>query len=306
MKIERNVFVKDVVVVLFILGLIFIIILPLLGRFREMGVCRIQCASVLNGISKSMVLYANDNRGAYPYVGPKDNIHMTFGMGLYNEPGKLDTYPRWVDPEFNDWEQQATVGASLYLLIKYTDLVPKMFICPSSDDDPIKLEPAMMTRRRIFPDGPPVETYCDLNDFPSMRNLSYSYNDPWKNPIDDSANSGLAVLADKSPAFDTETGIRNLAAGDFPAPQVGDRAMDWCSTKHKSQYGNSLNHNGECQNVGYADTHVKKEETPLVGIEEDNIFTRWHRTGENEQWDIIIGRWDQGHAEDFFDSYLGN
>jgi len=287
-------------IVLFLL-IAFLIIYPSLPHHHGDWSPRIQCASQLSGIGKAIALYQNEYRDQNPVVWGEKEVKGTFGMRLYNMAGG-SSITRWADPNFDDWENQPTVGGCLYLLIKYEDLDPHMFVCPTAPDDKeMLIEDAIEVAKEH---GWEVDSWYDLNDFQSMANLSYSYNDPWKAPLDANAGANLALVADKSNAYDTENGECNLKAGSFP---IQNKDGTWDDNEGSNpQHGNSRNHGKEVQNVLFADTHVEKHNTPTVGVYKDHIYTHWSGGEESTDTEKMIGRWDKGHAVKKEDSYLGN
>jgi hypothetical protein len=152
-------------------------------------------------------------------------------------------------------------------------------------------------------------------------------NDPWGNPLNASRDSGMAYLADKSNKFD------NPFTGDF-SPRFPEKSPNWHPKNnaywhdeanfkaHNEAHGNSNNHGSEVQNVLYAGGHVERHETPLVGLNEDNIYTAWPKPKPNQnpkpsleptptKEQKMLGIWGSGiysgpkhtHKND---SYLGN
>lgn len=293
----------ELIVVICIMMCLFVFVMLILPK-RHHGEMskRVQCGSQLRGIGQAIALYQNDYRDLNPVVWSKDAPISQFGTGLYNQAYETRR-ARWANKEFAGWDQEPTIGGCLWLLVKYEDIVPKMFLCPSDDTaEEMDIEDAMEFAAQK--DYPMVESWEDLSDFQSMVNLSYSYNDPWMALLDVSASSGLVLMADKNPAYNTETGVRNAAAGDFPIP--GEK-MDWTDIDGSNfQHGNTPNHSSEVQNVLFADMHVKKHEKPTVGIAEDNIYTYWSGGENSTDEQKTIGRWDQNHAVTKEDSYLGN
>ncbi|MBN2210403.1 MAG: hypothetical protein JW709_03325 [Sedimentisphaerales bacterium] len=290
----------EVLIIGVVILLLALILLPILSRSRSMAK-RQTCQNNLHTIANYFHLYNCDYKCQNPIIW-SDAVRSDaqFGMGLYNAPGAT-TYTRWVDPDFRQfgkrilpalekWNQEPTAGGCLYLLIVYEDAQPKEFLCPA---DPLAVESnlalAVSTCQNngwLVPEG-----WNDLNDFHSMANLSYAYNDPWAAPLDDSATSALVLLADRNPAYATVIGSITPQAG--AAPDGSSRA------------GNSPNHRSTGQNVLFADHHAQWCPTPLVGIQEDNIYTHWD-IPDRDKADKHIGRWDRGHAQDLMDSYLGN
>ena len=328
----------ELLVVIGIIALLVSILMPALGRARELAK-RIQCASQINGIGKAIMMYQNEYRDSNPKAWRSNNANWGFGGAggtntMYNSPGGVDT-TYWCDTTMKPGIiNNQTVGQCLYLLVKHEDVDPKMFICPSADDIAMTLEDAIAEAPQAD-----VSEWDDLNDFQCCSNLSYSYNDPWNRLLDSSASASLVLMADKSPAFDAsddsaERGfIFNTASGG--RPKTGDDAAvgtdsftgAWDDSplpaapgEVNTQHGNSKNHAAECQNVLFADTHVKKYATPCTGVNEDNIYTYSSQTMSSliDPYAIyMIGEWgaggsDQGDMYDTAlpasdkDSYLGN
>ena len=147
------------------------------------------------------------------------------------------------------------------MLVKYEQAHPREFICPGAPDDrEMEWEDAVKVALK---NGWSVGDWDDLSDFQSLRNLSYSYHDPWLSPTRAESNRSMAVIADKSNAYDTATGARNVSAGDFP---VQNKDGSWDDDKGKNQqHGNSRNHQTESQNVLFAGLEVKIWTRPTLG-----------------------------------------
>ena len=288
-----------------LMGLMVAVLMPALGRAREMAK-RVQCASQLRGLGNATTMYNSDYDGYNPIPWTDKVKKAGFGTGWYNQPG-MSTHTRWIDTNWKEsnWDQQPTVGGCLYLLVKWEDVAPKAFVCPSArNDEEMDFESALTM-------NPAVEDWSDLNDFRSGYNLSYSMNDPWGNPLHSSSDSGIAYMADKSNKFDT---------GDFRVrPNTGDHPHydmtrfwtdDGDISAGNEAHGNSNNHNTEAQNVLYAGGHVERYEIPTVGLGEDNIYTAWPNPRPTKE-QKMLGIWGSGifvgsqhtHRND---SYLGN
>lgn len=307
----------ELLVVIAIIALLVSILMPALGRAREMAK-RVQCSTQLRGIGQGIALYQNDNNDSNPGVGDPSDSRSYFGSGKYEEASD-DWSSRnraWIDGW--DWKVKPMfVGSNLYLLIKHEDLVPKMFLCPSDNKaEEMELQDAILQNDR-------VEGWEDLRDFRSMVNLSYSYNDPFSQLLDASASSALVLLADMNPRFDTDTGVVDPDVNsDTPESIINgvladDDLFDWTDDDgdNKNQ-GNSNNHATEIQNVLFADSHVKKHDDPLAGVAEDNIYTYWSPV--TVPMDVLgraAGLWDtssgpqesgDGGAVNENDTYVGN
>jgi prepilin-type N-terminal cleavage/methylation domain-containing protein len=302
----------ELLVVIGIIALLVSILMPALGRARELAK-QIQCSSQQNGIGKAIKLYQNDFGDRSPRPWKQNSATWGFGgsgSGTgYNAMTNISKI-RWANTNWSNWEVIQTVGGCLYLLVRYEDVDPKAFVCPSADNDiPMTLEDAMSLDNTIT-------GWTELNDFPNDYSLSYSFNDPWFRDLDASDSGSLILMADKSPAYDYNDG-QNPGNGFLPRPEAGgapatgdnanvglidnngnslfngtwnDDPLPGAATPNV-QHGNSKNHATECQNVLFNDTHVKKVQTPCVGIREDNIYTMWFPRAGTEQGMLMIGMW---------------
>jgi hypothetical protein len=93
----------------------------------------------------------------------------------------------------------------------------------------------------------------------------------------------MPVNADKGPYFfagETHSGTNTVA--DALSSQGAPVASDFASgsfedvvkaSSDKWRRFNSTNHNGEGQNVLYIDSHVEFQKKPIVGVNNDNIYT---------------------------------
>jgi len=302
MKNQNAFTLAELVVVLAVLALLLLLasfLLPSHGC-RELAP-HVQCAANLAGLGKAIAVYQADFKESNPVVfGPENKG--SFGMGLYNEPYKNNN-TRWVDPDFKDWDSQPTVGGCLFLLVKYVDVTPEVFLCPMVKETiELTLDTANMACKEKGLPSP--KSWMDVNDFQSLANLSYSYNDPWKALMNSASPPTAVMMADKNPAYTTVTGVPNPQSGDSP---LHTSKGGWDDDKRRNpRAGNSPNHNYEVQNVLFTDTHVKKCNTPTVGIDKDNIYTYWPDGENTANEKKPFGRWDKNHAAAVSDSYLGN
>ncbi len=296
MKLSKGLTLMELIVVFIIIVLIMVFLMPIHygTRSRELAK-RVQCQSNLSAIGRSIAMYQNEFNDKLPRPWIENNG--SFGSGLYN---KTDEYKitRFLNLDWNDYENVQTVGLCLYLLVKNEGTDPKSFLCPSAqNDEEMSLEAISnwAWKNREWK----IEFWRDMNDFKSLYNLSYSYHDPWSTyelQIDS------PLIADKSNAYDTEIGVRNSLAGDFP---IQNQDETWVDNGKNPQHGNSKNHNGECQNVLYMNSSVKRGFTPLMGIGGENIYTYWSGDQTTDRYKFI-GRWNKGHSQARSDSYLGN
>ena len=254
---------------------------------------------MLRGIGNATEMYLNDYDGKFPIVWTDKVIKAGFGTGWYNAKGE-NKYTRWIDSEWKDWDNQPTVGGCLFLLVKYESIAPFAFTCPSDENwEKMDFELAKTLH-------PNFQDWSDAYDFQNGYNLSYSMNDPWGNPLDASSPKDMPFLADQNNKFDTETFSERPFTGSCPNY---NRTGYWTDKKDKSGsdegHGNSNNHDTEGQNVLFVGGYVNRFETPTVGIDGDNIYTRWDESVNPV--DKEIGKWGKGiFSADVKDAYLGN
>jgi prepilin-type processing-associated H-X9-DG protein len=103
------------------------------------------------------------------------------------------------------------------------------------------------------------EKNTDFSNFPAKKNLSYSYANSYgeekENPFTFNLPAEFVIAGDMNPGGKE---LFNIAA---PAANV------------KSTVGNSANHQSEGGNFLFADGHVEFDNTPLVGVNHDNVYT---------------------------------
>ena len=288
----------ELLVVIGIIALLVSILMPALSRAKELAK-RTVCSTNLKGMGTATAIYMNDNKGSAMKAW-RTNLNTQYsGFGITNvynaAPG--GTKGRYADMNFDINGTAQTAGNCLYLLVRYADMTPKSFVCPSSGDVDMNLQDAIA---RVAT----VEDWSDCIDFDSGENLSYSYNDPWNRLLDDSSSASLVLAADKSFVFDTPTLTLSTDSMALPAPMplgVGTydytewEQWDWTESLFENNdppsqnSGNSMNHQREMQNVLFADAHVKGSQHPCVGVSEDNIYS--YQDSARGVGPVHIGTW---------------
>jgi len=208
---------------------------------------RVRCASNLRQIGQAILLYSNDNKGAYPRtrVSPGPDRKPTWGTGA---PATQPTDPN--GPADND------VTAALFLLLRTQDITSEVFTCPSSNAE--KDDYGGGTNAPI--------NRSNFSDY--KKNLSYSYQNPY--PSDDAIKRGFKL--------DNSVGAEFAVAADInPGTSgTGDNVLNITpnSSASEARQGNTNNHEKDGQNILYGDGHVAWESNPFVGVNRDNIYTR--------------------------------
>ena len=246
----RGLTLVDVCIVLVMCAILFGVVVPtFIGRSREQG-NRVKCASNLRQIGQGIQMYANENKGNFP-------------RALYDGVGGTPTEytaPLFGNPFLPGGPGPNDVTAALFLLLRTQDLTSEVFVCPSSQCDRWDYAGRQVTA---------------VSNFPSRQYLSYSYVNPYPTPevvakgfkLNYTLTSDFAIAADMNPG----------------APAVVTAAPNW--SKKQMATANSRNHNGDGQNVLYADGHVEFQNTPFCGMQRfpargagptgfrDNVYT---------------------------------
>jgi type II secretion system protein G len=161
------------------------------------------------------------------------------------------------------------VTASLYLALRTQDINSNCFVCPSSSAIP-------------WTYGGKPKTKDDQSNFPSREVLSYSYACPF---------GGKAAAGEGWRFNASSLGADNPLVSDMNPG--GDALLKTPYTAKPAELKkvNSLNHQGEGQNVAYADGHVEWQKTPYCGAPlndgkgnvlpmKDNLYTFGHPTND--------------------------
>jgi prepilin-type N-terminal cleavage/methylation domain-containing protein/prepilin-type processing-associated H-X9-DG protein len=251
----------ELLVVIGIIALLISILLPSLNRARETA-NRVKCAANLRSIGQSMLLYSNENKGAYPrtfYSAPSSG-------GL--TPDCTSNGSTGTDPFVAGSGVPAnSVPASLFLLLRNEDIGPAVFVCPSSNNTP---DPFHNTSGS----GTLTAGYCANFDTPLNVYLSYSYACPFADTT--AVGAGFKMNSSIDPTYaiasDINCGTTGGTMDNVALPIIG-------SPSSTMRWANSNNHGKDGQNVLFADGHVEFDNNPFVGMQQDNIFVRNVNTG---------------------------
>jgi prepilin-type N-terminal cleavage/methylation domain-containing protein/prepilin-type processing-associated H-X9-DG protein len=263
----------ELLVVIGIIALLISILLPSLNRAREQA-NRIKCASNLRQIGQSIQIYANENKGQFPRTLSTVGGALSLTNNGRNADGSFP--PAMGAPVANN------VPASFFLILKTGDITSEVFICPSSQGErayqgvDINGTGAMAGYSNWQTGGPDTDTAA-VGGPNFATNLSYGYTCPFPSTtaqafgfkLNYTLSSDFAIAADMSAGTTGGT-----------SPNVDNVQVAHDAARLNMNNANSNNHNGDGQNVLYADGHVDWNATvycgaprPLTGTPRDNIYT---------------------------------
>jgi prepilin-type processing-associated H-X9-DG protein len=253
----------ELLVVIGIIALLISILLPSLNRARETA-NRVKCAANLKAIGNSLLMYSNDNKGAYPrtmYSQGTYPLVPTWGTGATSSnPFSTGPAPN-ARPENND------ITAAIFLLLTTQDITGDSFVCPSSSSDKWDFGGGSNT----------ASNWSNWNSTDTTKHLSYSYQNPYGDTpavnsgfrLNSNVGADFAVFADINPGT-------IISYDGLGGPSISDNVIEPTQKSNASfqNKANSNNHDKAGQNVLFGDGHVDWVQTAFCGIGSDNIYTR--------------------------------
>jgi len=248
----------ELLVVIAIIALLMGILMPALSRVRQLAF-RLTCGTNLSGIGKAMMLYANDYQDELPRAGGRSTTwgavqdwtaasrNQAFGLAADGSGGR------------------ATISSCFYLLIKYTEVTPKSFICKGdAGTTEFKLSDLTTAVGSNF-------ELIDAWDFgpatEALKHCSYSYHMPFGlYALTVSSEPAFAVAADRNPF------LKSPAAEAKTLSVFKPDLTGFGGTSDTAKEGNAIAHQLDGQNVMFLDTHVAFEKRPYCSVEDDNIY----------------------------------
>lgn len=275
----------ELLVVIAIIAMLMGILMPALARVREMA-RRLVCATNLSGIGKSMFLiYATDNDEQYPVAGDIGVGWSSNGYILDWKGGSTPGNPvslRHLAYGIDD----VTISSSLFLLVKYSDVTTKQFICKGdkgAEDFQYSTEYMASNMLDIF------EAW-DFGAEPG-RHCSYAYHMPYVGMVSGTevmfalkteSSPESPVCSDRNPYLDENATGNPVRTGYLDGYDKKGEPPDVIDGKYvdRDRTGNCAAHQRKGQNVLFNDSHVNFEQFPVVGIANDHIWKYWPMTRE--------------------------
>ncbi len=219
---------------------------------------RMVCGTNLSRIGKAMLIYANDYEDEFPRAGGRNSVWSP--NVTWDAIDRVRAYSLAADGSGG----KATISSSLYLLVKYAEVMPKSFVC-NKDTGTTEFKLSDYPNRNTA-----VEELVSAWDFgpEPWKHCSYSYHIPYGlYALTSSCEPGMAVAADRNPWIASPAAkAKNFSSFKPDMPP-------WNGTAEQARYGNSVAHKGDGQSVLFMDMHVDFEKRPYCGINDDNIYT---------------------------------
>lgn len=254
----------ELLVVVAIIALLIAILLPSIGRAKEMA-NRTACTANITGVLKACIVYASDNGDAYPLtVGAGTNPVTTYATGANPAPIFTATNLDGVFAGTTAGSMYAGTGtslnvpqANLWILALKGSISSKSLLCksdPYADSAGSPLNNAT-NQYYAYPSKPTQNSYSIAYPWNTGSVGAATY---WRN----NSESGIALMSDMA--------VRNSGRsfGSGATPPTGKDL-------------NSGNHNGEGQNVGYGDCHSEwtRDPSKAGANTDDSIFHYGPATG---------------------------
>jgi len=272
----------ELLVVIGIIALLISILLPSLSRAREQA-NRIKCGSNLRQIALAAIIYAGENRSRFPRTYHRP------GTGLLNDnkggKGNSPTANPFsiADPAGPVGENN--VGASLYLLLRNSDLTPEVFQCPSN----------------TFAERIDAATVQEFSNFPSPMRKYNSYSYAAQFPNNAAMNNGwkydLTVGPDYPIAADLNPGKGGVVFDGSASGNQDVTSVAWNDAKRDMVRANSNNHANQGQQVAYVDGHVEWADNPFVGPQKSGRAWRDNIYANTANVDQATGKGGRPHGQ---------
>ncbi len=211
-----------------------------------------------------MLVYANDYHGVLPRAGGPASTWK--GPVIWNAVDANTAYG------VSTGEGRATISSCLYLLVKYLQVPPRMFVCPADE----RTKEFGIAEETGVPADFRLTDAWEFGTHPTNK-CSYAYHLPFgQYGLTTSRDPNLVVAADRNPWIVSpaaDAGVFNAFIPDV-APYSG--------TVETARMGNAVSHHTDGQNVLFLDGRVTFENRSFCGLDNDNIYTRSTNVSEGD------------------------
>lgn len=274
----------ELLVVIAIIALLMSILMPALAQVRRLAQ-RIMCGTHLSAIGKAMLVYSQDNESDFPRSGGR--LSEWGGQGkIYDWKAIASgTTPAQTMAFQGSTGADATITSCFFLLVKYSDGVPKIFNC-AGDLGSYIFKLSDCTAGNVPEDIKDAWDFGDNTEgtYWPGEYVSYSYHLPftWLDgdkrrcyALTSSDSSASPLCADRNPYLDKNANDYIDGANGEDERPLFDPDRDGFVDADKVR--NSAAHQREGQNVLYVDGHVEFEKAPNCGIQNDLIWLPWDK-----------------------------
>lgn len=241
-----------------------VIVMQMLARRRSYAT-RIFCGSNLARIGKAVLIYANDYEDEFPRAGGPGS-RWTGRISDWTARDRFRAYGLASDGSGG----QVSVTASLYLLVKYGEIKPHLFICVGAKGTREKgIAEFTLGTYPVSDRSAELIDFWDFGPNPT-RHVSYAYHMVYgSHKLSTSCNPGMAVAADRNPWMDSPSAkAKDFSRFKPDMPPSG-------GSVEEGRYGNTFLHHQDGQSVLFVDAHVEFAKRPWCSFEDDNIYTSW-------------------------------
>ncbi|MHC4636981.1 MAG: type II secretion system protein [Planctomycetota bacterium] len=294
----------ELLVVIAIIALLMAILMPTLSRVRLMAQ-KLVCGTHQTGIIKACITYATDDIGndfpiapiKRPMWSPDGSIPdyaAVFNSGL---PVAWEAFG--YDPLFDDSGTPVearpylpvTVSSSLYLLVKYMNVSPEIFICKGDKNATVyEVDPTLnLSASDVWDFGPGTAGAGGSTG----DHISYSYHMPYANMyfpaqndprragfrVMDYTGDSFPLLGDRNPFLDRncpENSQADITADtdfnvDLPRG-TNNRSNNFDDDERNLSFAHRKL---DGHNITYKDGHTEFPDHAWVGLTEDYIWSHW-------------------------------
>jgi len=246
----------ELLVIIAIIALLVGILMPSLASERQLAY-RLACETNLSRISRAMLIYCKDYDDKMPKASGRSSVYRAF-INNWQNVTRQAAFGLAADGSGG----AANITSCFYLLIKYSEVTPKSFLC-KGDPGVTEFKPSEHGLA-----GVELIHLWDFGPAPTQAHCSYAYHFPYGVfALTTSSEPGMPIAADPNP-WQATAGTTARPAPDWMKFSTG-------TDRESIKKGNAQTHQEDGQNVLFMDGHSRFEKSSRCGVDDDNIYTRW-------------------------------